>query len=100
MTSRSTSATAIDMRQACHEWATPRHPAPRFSVLSRVNRREEQSVSELVPSRYGREDRRVGRDLARVEGETRLAQTRIGRVADIQAVRVNSLAYVGRQALH
>lgn len=58
-------------------------------------------MTELVPQRLtGRADRRAGRDLARVEAESRLMQIRIGRTADIQALRVNSLAYVGRQALH
>ena len=58
-------------------------------------------MSELVPLRsYGRENRQVGRDLARLDARGRMQMGRVEQAADVQAARVQSLAYVGKQALH
>jgi hypothetical protein len=57
-------------------------------------------MSELVPHRYSRENREVGRELARMEAQARMSLARIERTADVEAGRVRSVAYVGKQALH
>ena len=57
-------------------------------------------MSDLVPRGMGgREDRQVGRELARLDAQARMSLVRVERASDVQAARVQGLAYVGRQAL-
>src|SRR5437763_9055142 len=58
-------------------------------------------MSQLVPHRLnGREDRRVNRELALLDGQARSSLARVELTADIHTARVHGLAHVGRQALH
>jgi hypothetical protein len=58
-------------------------------------------VSDLALQRFGsRDNRQVGRELARLDAQARLSLAGIERTADVQAGRVQSLAYVGKQAMH
>ncbi|MGH3428789.1 MAG: hypothetical protein ACRDQZ_14690 [Mycobacteriales bacterium] len=60
-------------------------------------------MSEMVPFGGGlarRESRRVGRELARMDGQGQLALARISQQADLQAERVAAVGYVGKRALH
>lgn len=55
----------------------------------------------MVPSHgYGRENRQLGRELSRIDGNSRVGLAHIEQAADMQAARVHSLGYVGKQALH
>ncbi len=57
-------------------------------------------MSELVPHRLnGREDRRVGREVALLNAQARMSLARVQLAADVQAARVHGLAFVGSQAL-
>jgi hypothetical protein len=58
-------------------------------------------VSEIVPFGVGlstRGDRRVGRELSRLDGQARLGIARIAAQAELQAERVSAVAYVGKRA--
>lgn len=58
-------------------------------------------MSDLVPRRSnGREDRRVGRELARLDAQARLLAAGVEHTADVQTARVLGLAHVAGQALH
>ena len=60
-------------------------------------------MSEIVPFSGGlarRESRRVGRELARMDGSGQLALARINQQADLQAERVSAVGYVGKRAMH
>jgi hypothetical protein len=58
-------------------------------------------MSDLVRTSGGfREDRRVGRELAKLDAQSRLALAHVEASADVQVARVHRLAYVGKQALH
>jgi hypothetical protein len=60
-------------------------------------------MSELVPYGRGlatREARVVGRELARLDAQGRLALARISQQADLQAERVAGVGYVGKRAMH
>ena len=60
-------------------------------------------MSEMVPFGGGlarRESRRVGRELARMDGQGQLELARINQQADLQAERVAAVGYVGKRAMH
>ena len=60
-------------------------------------------MSEMVPFGGGlarRESRRVGRELARMDGQGQLYLAGISQQADLQAERVAAVGYVGKRALH
>jgi hypothetical protein len=45
-------------------------------------------------------DRRVGRELARLDADARLSIAHVEQEANVQTARVHGLGYVGKQALH
>ncbi len=57
-------------------------------------------MSEMVPYGGGLANRRVGREIARMNGQGQLDLVRIGIQADLQAERVSAVAYVGKRAMH
>jgi len=60
-------------------------------------------MSEMLPYGGGlakRESRQVGRELSRIEGQSRLGIARIAAQADLQAERVAAIGYVGKRAMH
>lgn len=59
-------------------------------------------MSEIVPrgGGFGRESRRVGRELARMDGQGQLEIARVNQQADLQAERVSAVGYVGKRAMH
>lgn len=57
-------------------------------------------MSEVVRRFSGREDRQVGRELARLDAEARMSLARVEGAADVQTARVQGVAHVGRQALY
>lgn len=58
-------------------------------------------MTELVPHRLnGRGDRRVARELARLDAEARAMQAYVDNVSDLQAARIHGLAFVGTTGLH
>jgi hypothetical protein len=60
-------------------------------------------MSELIPYGGGlarRESRRVGRALARMDGEGHLKLAMISQQAELQAERVAAVGYVGKRAMH
>jgi len=48
----------------------------------------------------GRDNRVVGRELARLDAQARMSLARVEGAANVQTARVQGVAYVGRQALH
>ena len=57
-------------------------------------------MSELVPLQGGmfrRESRAVGREVSRLNALTRVEVARLDQQADVQAGRLQAIAYVGRQ---
>src|SRR3954452_1947860 len=65
--------------------------------------RKESRMSEMLPYGGGlakRESRQVGRELSRIEGQSRLGIARIAAQADLQAERVAAIGYVGKRAMH
>src|SRR5207247_386367 len=60
-----------------------------------------EHMSDLVRASGGfREDRRVGRELAKLDAQSRLALAHVEASADVHVARMHGLAYVGKQALH
>jgi hypothetical protein len=57
-------------------------------------------MSDLVRRSSFREDRRLGRDLARLDANTRVSIAVVEQEANVQTARVHGLGYVGKQALH
>lgn len=58
-------------------------------------------MSDLVRRSSGfREDRRLGRDLARLDANTRVSIAVVEQEANVQTARLHGLGYVGKQALH
>ena len=47
-----------------------------------------------------RQSRRMARELERVEAGTQLGVARIDQAAELQAVRIQAVGYVGKRALH
>ena len=57
-------------------------------------------MSDLVPRRPYREDRRLGRELARLDADARMSMACVEQEANVQTARVHGLGYVGKQAMH
>lgn len=60
-------------------------------------------MTEIVPFGGGftnRGERQVARELARIEGQSRLGIARIDQQAELQAERVAAVGYVGKRAMH
>lgn len=58
-------------------------------------------MSDLVPRRpYSREDRRLGRELARLDADARVSVAYVEQEANLQTARVHGLGHVGKQALY
>src|SRR5437879_3917552 len=65
--------------------------------------RKEQHMSEMLPFGGGlakRDSRQVGRELSRIEGQSRLGIARIAQQAELQAERIAAVGYVGKRAMH
>jgi hypothetical protein len=57
-------------------------------------------MGDLVQYSNGLVRGRVGRELARMNGQSQLELARIGLQADLQAERVSAVSYVGKRAMH